>query len=89
MPITGLLVFCQDHGDCHTIGRTRGRTVDEVIRSFDIDKNTTGYTVEFLDEGEDYLGYYDPAENYLYIRRDAVERGLVEDLDNYEVVTWS
>jgi hypothetical protein len=86
MPITGLLVYCQ--GDCHTIEKTRGRTIDEIIKSFNINKNAVGYTVEFLDEHHDYLGYYDPAQNYLYIRRDAIERGLVENLDEYEVVTW-
>jgi hypothetical protein len=88
MPITGFLVFCQG-GDCNVIEKTRGKTIDEVIRSFDIDKNDTGYTVEFLDENHDYLGFYDPTANYLYIRKDVVERGLIEDLDEYEVVTWS
>ncbi len=87
MPITGLLVYCQG-SDCHVVGKTRGRTVNEVVRAFGIDKNATGYTVEFLDERHDYLGFYDPASNYLYIRRDAVERGLVECLDEYVVVTW-
>jgi hypothetical protein len=88
MPITGLLVYCIG-SDCYTIGRTKGRTINEVIRSFGIDKNATGYTVEFLDEHHDYLGYYDPAQNYLYIRRDAIEKGLVEDLEDYKVGVWS
>jgi hypothetical protein len=88
MPITGLLVYCIG-SDCYTIGRAKGKTINEVIRSFGIDKNATGYTVEFLDEHHDYLGFYDPVENYLYIRRDVVERGLVECLDEYVVVTWS
>jgi hypothetical protein len=88
MPITGLLVYCIG-SDCHVVGKTRGRTVNEVIRAFGIDKNATGYTVEFLDEHHDYLGFYDPAQNYLYIRRDVVERGLVEAPDEYVVVTWS
>jgi hypothetical protein len=89
MPITGLLVFCQDHSDCQTIERTKGETVDEIIKSFNVDKNARNYVIEFLDEQGDYLGYYDPTENYLYIRRDVVERGLVECLDEFEVVTWS
>jgi hypothetical protein len=86
--LTGLLVYCQGD-DCHTIERTKGRTINEVIRSFNIDKNATGYTVEFLDEYNNYLGFYDPAQNYLYIRRDVVERGLVECLDEFVVETWS
>jgi hypothetical protein len=85
--LTGLLVYCQGN-DCHTIEKTRGRTIDEIIKSFNIDKNAGDYVIEFLDEGGDYLGYYDPAGNYLNIQWRVIEEGLVEDLDEYIIDAW-
>jgi hypothetical protein len=86
--LTGLLVYCKDHGDCHTIERTKGRTIDEIIRSFNIDKNARDYVIEFLNEDGDYLGYYDPASNYLSIQWRVIEEGLVEDPSEYIIDAW-
>jgi len=85
--LTGLLVYCQGD-DCHTIERTRGETIDEIIRSFNIDKNARDYVIEFLDEDGDYLGYYDPALNYLNIQWRVIEEGLVEDPSEYIIDAW-
>jgi hypothetical protein len=86
--LTGLLVHCQGHGDCHTIERTKGKTIDEIIKSFNVDKNARDYVIEFLDEDGDYLGYYDPVLNYLNIQWRVIEQGLVENPDEYIIDAW-